>query len=91
MSGYIHRVLDDVLGGLRYNQGRYVLETHPLSPTLYSVSIYCVRYQLPKTLGAWGYASSKAEAEELAETMESIFQMRYEHIKEQSDAQRSSS
>ena len=82
MSGYIQRVIDSVIGNKHLNQGKYEIEHKELSQTLYSVSIYCVRYQTTKTLAAWGYASTKAEAEELGETMESLFQMRHEHMQQ---------
>jgi hypothetical protein len=81
MPARIHHLSEVVIGSSYFNKGNYAIDITPLSPRLFSVSLSCRRSDSSAaTLGAWGYASTEAEAQELGETLESLFQMRFEHM-----------
>lgn len=86
MSVVSSHVVEAIICSPNHNCGDYDVVVEQLVPSLYSVTVYCRRYTggyHNNIIGAWGYADTAAEAQQLGESLESLFQLRHTFMKEQ--------
>ena len=86
MSVVSSHVFEAIICSPKHNRGDYDVVVEQLVPSLYSVTVYCRRHtgaHHKSIIGAWGYADTAAEAQQLGESLESIFQLRHTFMAEQ--------
>ena len=76
LSSHIH---ESVASNPDYNGGLYSRKaTVLLTGSIYGTEVRVVNTWGREMLGAWGYATSEAEAQQLGETLEDLLRMRHE-------------